>query len=456
MLYRFLLVIFLVSLSIAFKIHYNRNRFNPLKSIQEKETSRELKLKKTNLLLSIWQKIAFPNEHEPENDFRLKDFGLTRYDVKGLLQNFQNCKDCAADNAFLMAIQDESNEDVLRLSNVAFPLISDDDPDIDEDPNMWSPHTNPEEEVYSDDSDEEMLPIFPVEASDEIVLTDTKKWVQAVIADFGVCPFTSDSKRAGIPMGEIRYIISRATGADEAFYAFWHEVDHMLRTDERSCSTVLLVFPELELFGNYELFEAYCESLSDALCSSTMCFEDELQLVFFHPKYQFRDGQARTGEEMGAANFARRGPWPIINILRTPQVRAAQRGIPTGQVYAQNEQRLSEVGASVLQRMLYERDWAGIPVHAYKAKALLEKLRQHEEAQSSLAAAVPAEVAEEPAVPVCPFPQAAKNAPPAASDLEEVMAGLQRSKEEGRAASTEEDFKKLADEVQRWLEENPM
>lgn len=24
-------------------------------------------------------------------------------------------------------------------------------------------------------------------------------------------------------------------------------------------ATVLLVFPELELFGNYELFEAYCD-----------------------------------------------------------------------------------------------------------------------------------------------------------------------------------------------------
>jgi hypothetical protein len=59
--------------------------------------------------------------------------------------------------------------------------------------------------------------------------------------------------------------------------------------------------------------------------------------------------QARTGEEMGAANFARRSPWPMINILRTPQVRAAQKGIPTGQVYKQNEERLSAVGTSTLE-----------------------------------------------------------------------------------------------------------
>jgi Protein of unknown function (DUF1415) len=67
------------------------------------------------------------------------------------------------------------------------------------------------------------------------------------------------------------------------------------------------------------------------------------------PPMQCDAFQARTGEEMGAANFARRSPWPMINILRTPQVRAAQKGIPTGQVYKQNEERLSAVGTSTLE-----------------------------------------------------------------------------------------------------------
>jgi hypothetical protein len=101
--------------------------------------------------------------------------------------------------------------------------------------------------------------------------------------------------------------------------------------------------------------------------------EREVQLVFFHPKFVFRDGQARSGEEKGAANFARRGPWPMVNILRTPQVRAAQKGIPTGQVYAQNEERLSRVGTGALERMLYNRDWEGLPSHAHKAKKIREK-----------------------------------------------------------------------------------
>jgi hypothetical protein len=82
-------------------------------------------------------------------------------------------------------------------------------------------------------------------------------------------------------------------------------------------------------------------------------------LVFFHPDWTFRDGGERSG--MGsAANYARRSPWPMINILRTTQVRAAQKGIPTGLVYQQNEKTLSKVGANSLEKMLRMRDWSEI------------------------------------------------------------------------------------------------
>ena len=142
-------------------------------------------------------------------------------------------------------------------------------------------------------------------------------------------------------------------------------------------STVLLVFPEMELFGNYELFEAYCDALSDALCASCMGVESELQLVFFHPKYQFRDGKARlsSDEEAGAANFARRSPWPMINILRTQQVKAAQKGIPTGQVYQQNEEKLCKVGTSKLQTMLTTRNWDDLPSYSTPGKLLAKQTK---------------------------------------------------------------------------------
>ena len=56
--------------------------------------------------------------------------------------------------------------------------------------------------------------------------------------------------------------------------------------------------------------------------------------------------------ETSCLNYARRSPWPMINILRSNQVKAAQKGIPTGLVYQQNDERLSKVGSEVLQVML--------------------------------------------------------------------------------------------------------
>jgi hypothetical protein len=63
------------------------------------------------LLVDIWNKIAFPGEESVEQQFRLQDYGLNRRQMEGFIQHFQNCKDCAADHAFLMATQNDDNED---------------------------------------------------------------------------------------------------------------------------------------------------------------------------------------------------------------------------------------------------------------------------------------------------------------------------------------------------------
>eukprot|EP01038_Epipyxis_sp_PR26KG_P005370 gene5370-7448_t len=325
------------------------------------------------LLVDLWQQIAFPpitlDESNEANDssffeqyidYRLKDYKYNRQTINGFIKHFQACKDsCSADNAFLLATQNEVGDDVLRLQYTNYDVLSEDSPD-EEWGNFDQELLGSEDEDFAD---KEIIPIFPVEEDDIILLTDTKEWVRKVIADFSVCPFTMDPNRAGIPMGGVRYSISRATTPEEAFLRYWEEVQILINTHEKVMSTTLLVFPEIELFGNYELFESFCECLSDALSPSSMALEKDIQLVFFHPKFQFRDGQARTGAEQGSPNFARRSPWPMINILRTNQVRAAQKGVPTGLVYKQNEERLSEIGTKTLEKMLYCRDWSALPSH---------------------------------------------------------------------------------------------
>jgi hypothetical protein len=111
-------------------------------------------------------------------------------------------------------------------------------------------------------------------------------------------------------------------------------------------------------------FDAFADTLNEALGSLRL--EEKIQLVFFHPGYTFRDGKQRLGAEGEAANFARRSPYPMINLLRTPQVRAAQKGIPTGSVYDTNEKNLALVGPDALRRMLETRQWEGLEGRAWE------------------------------------------------------------------------------------------
>jgi len=171
-----------------------------------------------------------------------------------------------------------------------------------------------------------------------------------------VCPFSSSADRAGLPIGGVTYPLTRAAHAEAVYEAFWGQVLQLEAADARTLATVLLLTPSFctHSAGGFDLF---ADTLNEALVE--LGLEEQLQLVFFHPEYAFRDGKQRLGDD-GAANFARRSPFPMINLLRTPQVRDAQKGLPTGSVYTTNERNLESVGTQTLQTMLDERDWRGI------------------------------------------------------------------------------------------------
>ena len=136
---------------------------------------------------------------------------------------------------------------------------------------------------YSDNDDDDPIgqlnlesdePVGPP-ASDEEVLRATYAWVDAVIVHMKICPFSSSTFKAGMPIGTVGYPLSRAKTTEELYQAFWQEVEHLrantnpnphphpnpdpnpnpnpnqvenLRAlDERELATVLLVAPEFAL-----------------------------------------------------------------------------------------------------------------------------------------------------------------------------------------------------------------
>lgn len=204
---------------------------------------------------------------------------------------------------------------------------------------------------------------------DDEITKISKVWVNKICSDMGICPFTKGADTAGLPMGPVYYTIDRSTNMEDMYARYWQEVVRVESQAEDDLSTTLLIAPNF-CIDNVEMFENFSTTLTRPL--SALGVEELIQLVFFHPHWSFRDGGERGGEG-AAANYARRSPWPMINILRTNQVRAAQRGIPTGLVYKQNEKTLTGIGVEKLETMLRLRDWdeiADVKVNRREMEAL--------------------------------------------------------------------------------------
>lgn len=207
-------------------------------------------------------------------------------------------------------------------------------------------------------------------ADDDAIVSLSKRWVDAIVSGAGVCPFSVNAEKAGLPVGKVRYAACRAKTTEEVYASYWSEVDKIQCVDQKALSTTLMILTEKRWTENLEEFETLGTTLAQALeTTDGLGFENDLQLVFFHPLHVFRDGRERTGAD-SAANFARRSPYPMINILRTSQVREAQKGLPTALVYAQNEATLDEIGSGLLDSMLKQRDWSPVDGKKVDRKAV--------------------------------------------------------------------------------------
>ena len=231
------------------------------------------------------------------------------------------------------------------------------DDDLEIDPSYFEDEEDHKDGGGDGDDDGVLLPEIENEVpdNDQEIVETSKRWVAKLMSDCGVCPFTSGGELAGLPLGNVRYNVERCTTLEETYAEYWKEVVLLQKaSSEKVHSTTLLITPNFALH-NIELFENFSVTLTRIL--EPLQIEDLVQLVFFHPLWTFRDGM---GDRMGkdrSANYARRSPWPMINLLRTTQVRAAQRGIPTGLVYQQNEKTLGKIGADSMEKMLRLRDW---------------------------------------------------------------------------------------------------
>jgi hypothetical protein len=167
------------------------------------------------------------------------------------------------------------------------------------------------------------------------VINTTKSWVRAIISRQGekICPYTIDENAAGIgTAGAIRYAISTAHDASSAHEEYWNEVATVLDSSLTDVATTLLIYPQLDIMSNMEEFDIFSAELDDEIKNREL--EETINNVYFHPEFNFRDKDGQvvfifdddgniigdSSSVVSPSSYARRAPWPIVNILRTQMV----------------------------------------------------------------------------------------------------------------------------------------
>lgn len=174
--------------------------------------------------------------------------------------------------------------------------------------------------------------------SDELVTTQTIKWVNDFIVGFNVCPF---AKRE-IERESVRVVVLRSKKLQVALEELMAEVQWLDENPETE--TTLLVFPTL--FSDFHRYLDFVD-MAEGLMLEQEC-EGVYQLATFHPDYCFSGA-----EPDDVSNYTNRSPYPMLHLLREASVeKAIEFYGDTDVIPEQNIEKMDELGKDKLESIL--------------------------------------------------------------------------------------------------------
>ena len=244
-----------------------------------------LPVKLVHILTDMWKEIAYPNPQWDATELYFETYGVLRNQTASLLQYYLHCRDFASENAIVMSINQfskrNSDEEGLLIQYIDFPIFSKDGDDFDNDVDFYG------HEIIENIDDKEICNdqflvkenIFPEYNTDETVIRKTQEWIDecknvrimykhdksfskyltifrftcvVVVLELNLRPHISKNRMNS----NEDYIVANARNIDQAFYCFWKEVKRFVTLKAKDDS-IVVIFPENNLFGNYALFEEF-------------------------------------------------------------------------------------------------------------------------------------------------------------------------------------------------------
>ena len=170
----------------------------------------------------------------------------------------------------------------------------------------------------------------------DIVIAETRHWVNTFVIGLNLCPFA----RREVDRDRLRIMVTDVDSALSLVPVLESELESI--RDDEAIGTTLIVHPNaLTDFGAYLDFLA----VADQVLVKTE-LEGDIQIASFHPNYQF------AGTEPGdLSNFTNRSPYPMLHLIREADVEQAAlrhpdvQGIPARNIALMNELGLEKLEA---------------------------------------------------------------------------------------------------------------
>ena len=155
------------------------------------------------------------------------------------------------------------------------------------------------------------------------VIAQVEQWLKDVVVGLNLCPFARKPLRAG----QIRFVVSDATGDEVLLEELQDEFRVLDQTAPDEVETTLLILPtHLRNFHDYNFFLEEAEWLL-----KRQGYEGVYQIASFHPHYQFADTRPEDPE-----NLTNRSPYPILHLLREASLERGLKNYPDPEAIPHN------------------------------------------------------------------------------------------------------------------------
>lgn len=144
--------------------------------------------------------------------------------------------------------------------------------------------------------------------TDELVIEQTKKWINEVVVGCNFCPFASSV----IKKNSVRYQVENSLSGKICLESFATEIAWL--DEDITTETTFLIFP-----NSYNNLNDYLKMVNQAEnYLKHKRYEGVYQIASFHPQYHFA-----KSPENDAANYTNRSMYPMLHLLRESSIAKA-------------------------------------------------------------------------------------------------------------------------------------